>query len=277
MRIKMLMLALAATLTATSSARATLSLQFGAGTQTFTTATGTAGTSTNPNTLTGLRNWSVPAQLAAIPTLTTGQQYILKIILKDSFTGLGTGTGGTGYTIPDDGSNTLFQFAMRLNYTPSLFATHDANASDGNAFTYTVNNGAGAVVTATNENVTYANNDFGANFQSLGNIMLNGLPNPGGGSDFRYTVANVVLTAGAPGTGNLFISLPNTSPPTFSMTDTPGAFDLDHEIWGPSLTNTFSIPYTVVAPEPSSLVLAGLAFSGIGYRLRRKKVAEVAA
>jgi len=91
---------------------------------------------------------------------------------------------------------------------------------------------------------------------------------------FRYVLANFVLTAVGQGASVAALSLPSTTPPSFSDTN---ANNLDTQVWGPGLTNVFSIPVTVVAPEPSSMVLAGLVASGIGYRLRRKKVAEVVA
>jgi len=295
MRIKLLMLALAATLTATSSARATLSLQFFQGQQNFTPAPQGTPTPVNPTTLTGLKSWSTGgANAVAFPgggiTLpTVGSQIIVKIMLVDTFSGFGTGTPtvdhptGSGYVIPDDGSVGLFQFAMKLSFNPAVVTVaHDPVSGDGISNSYAVNGGgnfsnASAGTGQTNENANFANNVFGANFVTLGNIMFGFGNNANAlddGSTYRFALANFVLTAVAPGAGTASLSLPATTPPSFSSSNSD---NWDTQVWGPGLTNTFSIPVTVVAPEPSSMVLAGLVASGIGYRLRRKKIAAVVA
>jgi len=314
MRIKLLMLAtVAASLTATAPARATLTLQFFTGRQTNQTVTGVPGDPTNPQTLTALTNWQTQGTFAGGPissfTFAPGQTTeVLKVMLVDTFTGYGTGTPtsqyptGSGYTIPDDNSIGLFQYAMKLTFNPAVATVaHDPVSNDGIATTYTVNGGgnlgtptaaaaSGAVqgTGSTNENAGYANNVFGPNFVTLGNIMFgfakNNLANDDGTGSFvvgdpntpiyRFTLANFVLTAAAPGAGTLTLSLPSTNPPSFSSSN---GQNWDQIVWGPTLTNTYSIPVTVPVPEPSSMVLAGLVFSGIGYRLRRKKVAEVTA
>jgi len=250
--------------------------------------------------------------ISSVTLPTVGNQIILKIMLVDTFTGYGTGTPttanptGSGYTFPDNNSVGLFQFAMKVTFNPTVASViHDPVSADGISNTYTVNGGgnfgtvAGTNANLTssngtgspNENAAFANNapQFGANFVTLGNILFSAARNneqndlnfgPWSNPDlstnpaptYRFALANLVLTATGPGVGSILLSLPGTPPPSFSNSN---AQSLDTDVWGPTLSNTFSLPVTVVAPEPSSMVLAGLVVSGIGYRLRRKKVAEV--
>jgi len=307
MRIKLLMLAVAASLAATAPARAALSLQFFSGLQNLTPSVQGAPNPTNPTTLLGLKNWQTNTSTTAFPgggiSMTVGQQLVVKIVLVDTFTGYGTGTPtaayptGSGYIIPDDNSVGLFQFATKLTFNPAVTTVqHDPVNNDGVSNSYTVNGGGnfgtatGSAFPAangtgtTNENIGFANSAFGANFVTLGNIMSAGSFNSQANDDgtgnlvvgstapvYRLVLASFVLTATGAGAGTEVLSIPNTPPPSFSSTNSD---DWSSLVWGPGGTTTYSIPVTVT-PEPSSMVLAGLVVSGIGYRLRRKKVAEV--
>jgi hypothetical protein len=295
MRSKFFMLAAVAMLAASMPAQAVLTLEFWSGVQTFTPQ------GVGPASLSGLRVWNLssPAGQAPLASLNIGAgttQYIIRAVLRDTDNSIAQ--DGSGFTISQDpdadpnagtantNSRGLINYAARFTSTaPGVLAGTPDASQNGTATTLTIWKG-GAVAASTGENETYAINDpTGPGFFTFGSVPLgldpiNNNAIVGGHSSFNpssnavlYPLANILLTVNGPGAGTLQLSKPTTPPPTFGTTWTDGvttfATSLDSAVWGPGGTNVYSIPFTVV-PEPSSMILAGLAVTGLGVRLRRK-------
>lgn len=102
----------------------------------------------------------------------------------------------------------------------------------------------------------------------------------------RISLFNMKLTGTVAGTGTFVIR--DATPGSDNATNTgfdntgspavPGVLNgIDPTIFGPSFLTTFALPFTVIGvPEPSSMVLCGMALAGIGYRKLRRKTVVVA-
>jgi hypothetical protein len=276
MRSKFFMLACAAMLTATVPAQAVLTLEWWSGpTQASAFNATTSGT---PSSLVGLRNYNFVnsggnsgiAKLTGPLNMNVGDSRIISLVLRDTDV-------GSGFTLDQWGLQT---YAVSFGYMPGVLeGFRDTNGGDGMATTVTVgnqggnNNGSATNPGNSQENAPFAVSNFDASHFTVGNLffpVFSGFDEGGNGTDNLYKLANILVTATGPGAGALTMSKPTTPPPTFGSTDNqPAIVSYDSEVWGVSGNTVYSLPFTVV-PEPSSMVLAGLAVSGLGYRLRRK-------
>ena len=250
-------------------------------------------------------------------TLNAGTQYIIKVVLRDhdnSLGDVGPVGNGTGFTISNDpnadaNAGTASQNSSGIQIYGFRLVTSNAAMMGLNPDTVTNNNTAGGVSvwntaggtgaptgnTATRENRPSAISDApSTTAYTVASNPLNTDPtnnhtsvsgeaafNPTG-RDVLYPLANLLITAGSVGSGQFTLQKAGAAIGTnFATSYTPDGIqffgvDLDPFVWGAGGTNTYQIPFTVV-PEPSSMVLAGLAVSGLGYRLRRKFFGKKAA
>jgi hypothetical protein len=270
MRSKLFLLACAAMLTATVPAQAVLTLEWWSGPSAANSLNPT--TSGTPSSLIGLRNYSfTSAGIAKITNLSlnAGESKIVSLVLRDH-------DAGAGFSLDAFGMQT---YAVSFGYIPGVVnATRDTNGNDNTATTVTVGNqggnNAGSATNAGNsqDNAPFAVANFDASHFTVGNLffpVFSGFDEGGLGTDNLYKLANIVVTGGSNGANVLTMSKPTTPPPTFGSTDGPNIVSYDSEVWGVSGTTVYSLPFTVV-PEPSSMILAGMAVTGLGVRLRRK-------
>jgi len=88
-----------------------------------------------------------------------------------------------------------------------------------------------------------------------------------------YTLASFRIQGVANGSGNLQFFDPSNSDDIGSAV-TPG---MDTLIYSHAPGGVYNFPIVVGVPEPSSMILVGVAVAGLGYRARRKKMAAVVA
>lgn len=209
--------------------------------------------------------------------LAAGQTVFLQAVLRqidntgpDTFTyvpGAGGDTGGLN-------GGGLFAYGVRVNNSAPTLATH--------------------VQPSANNNNTRGVNVYG--FSGAGPTVVNattGGSNPTVGSSSPFTIFRDVADTdwyqvnGIYPLFNFRFQAPASSPGgtgTLTFVDPSGGADIgsplnpnmDALIFPGAPVLTFNV---AAIPEPSSMVLAGLGLAGLGYRLRRKKVAkeEVAA
>jgi hypothetical protein len=271
MRSKLFILAFAAMVTATVPAQAVLTLEWWSGPSAANSLNAT--TSGSPSSLIGLRNYSFTsagiAKIVAPINLNVGESRIISLVLRDT-------DAGAGFTFDAFGLQT---YAVSFGYAPGVLeGTRDTNGNDNIATTVTVGNqGGNSAGSATNpgnsqDNAPFAVANFDASHFTVGNLffpVFAGFDEGGLGTNMLYKLANIVITGAGNGAGNLTMSKPTTPPPTFGSTDGPNIVSYDSEVWGVGGTTVYSLPFTVV-PEPSSMILAGMAVTGLGVRLRRK-------
>jgi hypothetical protein len=283
MRTFLALMVCALALAAPPTVHAALTLEYWSGVQDFTPYDPATPSSYNPQTLGGLRNWDFTGQqkLSSL-SLSAGSQYIVKVVLRDH----DSVGNGSGYTLSGDGTfdnnHGLITFGFRFGYAPGvLVSTRDVNATDGKATTGTVWSGTSSSPFATQEVLPWTNQSMhhGVDFMSIGNLFFNPI-NANGISPFHqangdvlYPLANIVLTAVSTGTGVLTLSKPtivgnNPSFGTIVNIGQPGGYVISYDsaLWGTG-TTLASLGFTVTpAPEPSSMVLAALVVTGVGYR-----------
>jgi hypothetical protein len=273
-----LVLAALVALFASNDAHADLTLEYWYGVQDFTPFDNPGAGQFNPSSLQGLRNWDFTGQSKlSLLTVNPGSQHILKIVLRDR-DNVGN---GSGYTFSGNGifpnNLGLMTAAMRFTSVPGLLeGTRDTNGLNGVANTVTVWSGTNTNPTSTQENINFAVQNFGADYFTIGQLYFSPLnmsetsPFQQVDGDVIYPLANVVVTAGSPGSGNLRLSKPNTPAPTFGTTDgLTTEISYDSSIWGPSGTSEYLLPFVVV-PEPSSFLLVASAVSAVRIHRRQQ-------
>lgn len=270
MRFKLFLLAAVAALATAMPARATIVLEWHLSTNqaatTYATAPNTDDGPGGSNEAGDYPTVGVVGPLVTGPLiLNPGQTVILQAVLHqiDStgpnvITYNGPGTQGT------TAGGGLIGWGVRFNNSQPTFATH-VQPSANNLNTRGVNiygfNGAGATI------VTQGSLASGsAPFTTVRDITTQDWYNEG---DF-YPLFNFRFQGLSQGSGTLTFVDPSGG----ADIGTQQQPNMDAAIFGSAPVLNFQ-----VVPEPSSMVLAGLGLAGLGYRLRRKKVAkeEVAA
>jgi len=187
---------------------------------------------------------------------------VLQILMVDT----------TPYTFTAGGvqNNRMFQWHTRLSNsnTSALQLQHDPSATDNAMVAFTVNDSTAAP--QQNLNLDNSNwdsaNPSSPTFVNIGNILQNGWAFSGTGVR-NYVLAQFVIhTTAAGGASTLQLSNPNYGGTPGSSTY--GGTDVSAAVFA-TLPQLF-INVTPV-PEPTSMALAGMAVSGLLYRIRRKK------
>jgi len=300
MRIKMFLLALVAALATTLPVQAGAVLGFGylttpagaGGAQdlTFNPATptgGPPGSQTNPFVPFAFQKWGVGVKQgttngaasgtsAGNPLVLPGNtDVVLQVQMVDG--------GGGVYVFADDADpnagptqSPLKSFHMRINNsnTSALALQHDPSATDNQMVAMGVNNGGISPKPEQNLNLDNQNwdsaNPSSPNFVSIGNF-LQGTWVPFDGAQnsslHNYVLGHFVIHTSSTG-GLSMLSLVNPNNPGTPAFANGDAVDMSAQVFA-TIPNLF-ISVTPV-PEPTSMALAGMAVSGLLYRIRRKK------
>jgi hypothetical protein len=212
--------------------------------------------------------------------LNAGQTVFLQVVLHqidnvgpNVFTFNGPGTQGTQINVPpgNPGGGGLIGYGVRIDNSAPTLATHvqpSANSVNTRGTNLYGFNGNGASIVPTTGGGSLPAGSV-APFTIIRDVTTQDWFN----SDGFYPLFNFRFQAAASpagGSGTLTFADPSGGADIGSQA-TP---NMDAAIFANAPALTFS-----VVPEPSSMVLAGLGLAGLGYRLRRKKVAkeEVAA
>jgi hypothetical protein len=275
MRFKLFLLAAVAALATAMPARATIVLEWHLSTNqaatTYATAPNTDDGPGGSNEAGDYPTIGVVGPLVTGPlNLNAGQTVILQAVLHQIDA---VGPNTVNYNGPGTQGTTsgggLIGWGVRINNSQPTLATH-VQPSANNLNTRGVNiygfNGAGATIVTQGSNPTVGTTSA---FSTVRDITTQDWYNEG---DF-YPLFNFRFQAGNTGGSG-----------TLTFVDPSGGADIgtqqqpnmDAAIFGGAPSLTFNV---TAVPEPSSMVLAGLGLAGLGYRLRRKKVAkeEVAA
>jgi len=263
MRFKLFLLAAVAALATAMPARATIVLEWHLSTNqaatTYATAANPDATSNGDYDTNGVVG---PAVAGNTLNLAAGQSVILQAVLHQI-----DNVGPNVFTYQPGGGGGLIAYGVRINNSASSLATHfqpsNSNANTRGVGLYGFNGGGTTIVTG---------GQGAAGSTSAFTIVRDLTTGDWYNSDNFYPLFNFKFTAassGPGGTGTLQFVDPQVGGADIGSVATP---DMDAGIFGSAPTLTFNV---AGVPEPSSMVLAGLGLAGLGYRLRRKKVAKV--
>jgi len=274
MRFKLLMLAAVAALATAMPARADLVFEYRL-----------APNQTDPSNgeyLNGGPTAALPAGAAALTgtsaspwVVQPNTDYILQIVLRQTDTAQPAFATSIGPP-----TQRMIGYAFRLNYVPGVFFHKTPITNYGDGGTPSPPSDINTVGTGANG----FSGSPGTNGSDATSTALNDITTSNGyfAASGIYPLANLRMHTGSIGTGRLAITDPSAGQGIGSGANPnmdAGVFDQAMSSPVNGQANGFEIFFQVAAvPEPSSMVLAGLGLAGLGYRLRRKKVAtEVAA
>jgi len=194
---------------------------------------------------------------------------VLQIHMVDSaaYTFTGTNPGASGQA-----PLFMFQWHVSINNsnTSAVQLQHDPSATDNAMVAMGVNNGNAFPSPQQNLNLDNTNwnsaNPTSPTFANEGNIYSAGW-GLGGAGAHNYLLGHFVIHTTAAG-GAATLSLANPNYPGTAAFSNMGGTDLSATVFA-TIPQLF-ISVTPV-PEPTSMALAGMAVSGLLYRIRRKK------
>jgi len=279
MRMKHLVLATVAALATVLPARADLSLVFKTANVTPAANSPLRNDYQNfPSTGTGNRVSDIPT-VGGVPTLTmaAGSTKIVVVYMAlDSATNVGA---NEAFWAANTGTFSLKSFGMNVGFNPSLVDNPNFVPNPPVTLDENLPNLAGQGVFS----LSYPNQPYPANYRQILGITTGGanysaydLNDSGPGALFAMrVVAGSTPTAGTTITFSRYTAGAGGAPvDNFELSNNVAGQSryLDNEVFGgPHPTFGLNVVVTGV-PEPSSMVLAGVAFAGFGWRkLRRKK------